>query len=94
MQTMGPIPILCINVNFIIDTMLKFYANAHANINIDAQCEQTLMNGYLCLCLCHYWYNAKLDANAYANVDVDAQCERILTRIYLAKNIQSNAELK
>ena len=36
MQTMGSIPILCININITMDTMLKFDANADANVNIDA----------------------------------------------------------
>ena len=39
---MGSIPILCININIIIDTMLKFDANADANVNIDDQCKRTL----------------------------------------------------
>ena len=34
MQWMGPMPILSVNVNIAIDTMLKF----DANVNIDAQC--------------------------------------------------------
>ena len=38
MQRMGYKPILCINVNITIDTMMKF----DANVNIDAQCEWTL----------------------------------------------------
>ena len=38
MQSMDSIPILCINVNITIDTMLK----SDANVIIDAQCEQTL----------------------------------------------------
>ena len=39
---MGSVPILCVNVNITIETMLKFDANADAYVNIDAQCEQTL----------------------------------------------------
>ena len=39
MQRIGPVPILCINVNVIIDTVLKFDANADANF--DAKCERT-----------------------------------------------------
>ena len=35
---MGSIPILCINVNITIDTMLKF----DVNVNINAQCERIL----------------------------------------------------
>ena len=42
MQIMGSIPILCVNINITIDTMLKFDANAGTDVNIDAQCEQTL----------------------------------------------------
>ena len=76
MQRMGSVSILFTNANITIDTILKFDANADANASIESQCEQTLMNGYLCLCLRHYWHNAKLDANARANVDVDAKCER------------------
>ena len=38
---MGSVPILCINVNITIDTMLKFDANAEASVNVDAQCERT-----------------------------------------------------
>ena len=43
MQRMGPIPIVGIIVNIIIDTILKFYANADedSNVNIDSQCEHT-----------------------------------------------------
>ena len=39
---MGSVPILWVNVNVTIDTMLKFDANAGANVNIDSQCERTL----------------------------------------------------
>ena len=44
MQRMVSIPILWININITLGTMLKFDANvnAGANVNIDAQCEQTL----------------------------------------------------
>ena len=35
-QRIGPVRILCINVNAIIDTMLKFDANAEANFDVDA----------------------------------------------------------
>ena len=38
---MGFILILCVNVSLIIDTMLKFDANADGNVNIDAQCKRT-----------------------------------------------------
>ena len=38
---MVSIPILCVNVSITIDTMLKFDANADANIEIDTQCERT-----------------------------------------------------
>ena len=41
MQRMGSVPILYTNVNITIDTMLKFDANADADVNIDAQCEWT-----------------------------------------------------
>ena len=34
--------ILCINVSVPIDTMLKFYENAEANVDFDAKCEQTI----------------------------------------------------
>ena len=37
-QRLGSIPILCVNINITIDTMLKF----DANVNIDAQCKWTL----------------------------------------------------
>ena len=37
-KRMGSIPILCINVNIIIDTLLQF----DANVNNDVQCERTL----------------------------------------------------
>ena len=40
---MGFVTIPCINANITIDTVLKFDANADANINIDPQCEQTFM---------------------------------------------------
>ena len=41
-QRMGYVPFLCLNVNFTIDTMLKFDANAKdANVNIDVRCERT-----------------------------------------------------
>ena len=43
MQRMGSIPILCIIVNITIDPMLKFDANTDVNVNIAAQCEQTLI---------------------------------------------------
>ena len=43
MQRMGFLPILSINVNITIDTMLKFDANTEANVDIDAQCERTLI---------------------------------------------------
>ena len=36
---MGSVRILCINVNITIDTMLKFDANADANVDFDAKCE-------------------------------------------------------
>ena len=39
---MASVPILCVNVNIMIDTMLKFNANADAKVNIDAKCERTL----------------------------------------------------
>ena len=42
MQRMSSIPILCININNTIDTMLKFDANTDVNVNIDAQEERTL----------------------------------------------------
>ena len=38
-QRMGSVHNLCINVNITIDTMLKFDANADANVNFDAKCE-------------------------------------------------------
>ena len=41
MQRMSSVLILWININTTIDTMLQFDANADANANIDAQCEQT-----------------------------------------------------
>ena len=41
MQRMDSIPILCINANFTIDTILKF--DTDANVNIDAQCERTFI---------------------------------------------------
>ena len=44
MQRMDSVPILCINVNITIDTMLKIEANLDANANIDTQCEQTFTN--------------------------------------------------
>ena len=42
MQRMGSTPIPCINVNITIDTMLKFDANADANVNIDTKCKRIL----------------------------------------------------
>ena len=45
MQRMGSVPILCINVNVVIDTMLTFDANADVNVDFDAKCERTLMAG-------------------------------------------------
>ena len=39
---MGFTPLLFVNTNITIDTMLKFDANAVKNINIDDQCEWTL----------------------------------------------------
>ena len=41
-QIMNSVPILCINVNFYTDSMLKFDANADANVDVDVKCEQTL----------------------------------------------------
>ena len=41
MQRMHSIPILSININTTIDTMLKF--DADVNVNIDAQCERTFI---------------------------------------------------
>ena len=41
MQRMDSIPILCINANFTIDTILKF--DTDANVNIDVQCERTFI---------------------------------------------------
>ena len=41
MQRMDSVPNLCINVGITTDTLLKFDANADANVNIDAQCERT-----------------------------------------------------
>ena len=41
MQRIHSIPILSINVNITIDTMLKF--DADVNVNIDAQCERTFI---------------------------------------------------
>ena len=38
---MGCVQILCINVNFIIDTMLKFGTKADPYFDIDAKCEWT-----------------------------------------------------
>ena len=43
MQRMGSIPIFCFSVNMSIDTMLKFDANTDVNVNIDTQCERTLI---------------------------------------------------
>ena len=40
-QRMHSVPILYINANVSTDTMLKFDANADANVDIDAQCERT-----------------------------------------------------
>ena len=40
-QITSSIPILCINVNITIDTILKFDAKIDANVNIDALCERT-----------------------------------------------------
>ena len=40
MQRVGSISILCINVNVITDTMLKFDANTDANVDFDAKCER------------------------------------------------------
>ena len=37
-------PIFCINVNIIIDTMLKFDTNTDANVNIDVTCDRTFSN--------------------------------------------------
>ena len=39
-QGRGSVPILCINVNFSIDTMLK----SDANVDSDGKCERTLTN--------------------------------------------------
>ena len=41
-QRMGSVPILCMNVNITIDTMLKFDANAQANVDVDAKCDGPL----------------------------------------------------
>ena len=38
MQRMTSTPILCININVTIETVLKFDANADANIDFDAKC--------------------------------------------------------
>ena len=42
MQRVGSVLILCVNVNVIIDTLLKFDANADANVDYGAKCERTL----------------------------------------------------
>ena len=41
MRRMRSVPILYINVNVSTDTMLKFDANADANVYVDAKCERT-----------------------------------------------------
>ena len=40
---MGSVPILCVNINIIVDTILKFDAdaNADAKVDVDAKCEWT-----------------------------------------------------
>ena len=48
MQRMGSVPILCVNVNVMIDTMLKFEANADVNVEIDAKCERTFRDHFVC----------------------------------------------
>ena len=47
MQRIGSIPILCINVNITIDTMLDF----DANVNTDAKCERTFKGVHCSLTL-------------------------------------------
>ena len=44
MQRMGSLPILCININILMDTILKFNVNANvdANVDFDTKCEWTL----------------------------------------------------
>ena len=37
---MRSVPILCINANITLDTILKFDTNTDANVNIDAQYER------------------------------------------------------
>ena len=37
MQRVGSVDILCINVNVLIDTMLKFDTNADVNDDVDAK---------------------------------------------------------
>ena len=44
-QKMGSIPILCININITIDTMLKFDSNVETNFYTDAQCERNFRVG-------------------------------------------------
>ena len=40
MQRMGSLPILCITINILMDTILKF--NVNANVDFDTKCEWTL----------------------------------------------------
>ena len=41
---MGSVHILCVNINFIVDTILKFDvdANADAKVDVDVKCERIL----------------------------------------------------
>ena len=40
MQKMGPMPIPCVNISVLIDTMLKFDSNA--GVDVDSKCERVL----------------------------------------------------